>query len=63
MMKVAIQEKFNTAMGLILQVKNDRIFKVDDVLDTEDGKYRIDRIAFSSNPDNDGFVNLFVSKS
>lgn len=63
MTKVIIQEKFNTTMGLIVQVKNNRIFKIGDVFDTEEGKYKINKIMFSTNPDKDGFVNLLVSKN
>ena len=62
MTKVVIQEKFNTTMGLIIQVENSRIFKLGDVLDTEEGKYTINKIMFSTIPDKDGFVNLLVSK-
>ena len=62
-MKVIIQKKFITTMGLIIQVKNDRIFRLHEVIDTEDGKYRIDKIMFSTKPDKDELVNLLVSNS
>ena len=61
MMKVIIQEKFNTTMGLIIQVKNDRIFKIGNIIKTDDSEYKINKIMFSSNPEKDGFVNLLVS--
>lgn len=61
MTKVTIKGTFNTSMGLILWVKNDRVFKIGDVVDTEDGKYKIDRLTYSPNPDYDGYVGLVVS--
>ena len=61
MMKVTIQEKFNTTIGKIIKVENDRLFKVGDVIQTDEGDYKIKRIAFSSNPLEDKYVNLTVS--
>ena len=63
MTKVTIEGTFNTSMGLILQVKNDRVFKVGDVVNAEDGRYIIDRLTYSTNPDYDGYVGLVVSKT
>ena len=62
MMKPTIQEKFNTTMGLILKVKNDRLFKVNDVIETDEGKYKIKGVTFSSKPDENEYVNLIVSR-
>lgn len=62
MTKVIIQEKFNTSMGLILKVKNDRLFKVNDNIETEEGEFKIKQIKFSSNPDEFGYVNLIVKE-
>lgn len=61
MTKVTIQEKFNTTMGLILKVENDRVFKVNDTIETDEGIYTIKRIAFSSKPESANYVNLIVS--
>lgn len=62
-MKVIIQEKFNTSIGLILNVKNDRLFRVNDIIETQEGEFKIKQIKFSSNPDEWGHVNLIVEES
>lgn len=59
---VTIEGKFNTSMGIILKVKNDRVFNVGDVINTNDGKYIIDKIAHTINPDRDEYMGLIVSK-
>ena len=61
MTKVIIQEKFNTSFGLVINVKNDRTFKVNDIIETEEGTYKINKIMFSSRPHDDDSVNLAVS--
>jgi hypothetical protein len=60
MMKVIIKEKFNTTFGQIIRVANDRVYKVNGIIYTDDGQYTIKRIIFSSRPDDDGFINLVV---
>ena len=50
-------------MGLIIRVKNDRVFSVNDVVEVDEGKYTIKRIMFSTNPDDTDYVNLIVSKA
>ena len=49
-------------MGLILRVKNDRVFKVGDTVNTESDKYKIERIMPSYNPNDFDNVGLVVSK-
>lgn len=61
-MKVIVCEKFHTTMGTVIQVKDDRIFKVGDEIATDDGAYKIGEIIFPTSPDKDGFVNLLVTK-
>ena len=63
MTKVVIQEKFHTSMGRIFRVKNDRVFAVGEIIDFDEGKYRINRVMFSSNPDDAGYINLVVTKA
>ena len=63
MTKVTIEGKFNTSMGVIIKVKNDRVFKVGDVISTNDGEYKIDKLAHTPNPDYGDHVGLIVSKS
>lgn len=63
MTKVIIQEKFNTSMGLVFRVKNDQVFKVDQIVEVEKEKYKISRIMFPTNPNDVEFVNLIVLKA
>ena len=63
MTKVNIQEKFNTSMGMVFRVKNDRVFNVNEIVEFDEGKYAIKRIVFSTNPDDTDYVNLIVSKA
>ena len=63
MMKAIIEGMFNTSMGLILRVKNDRVFKVGETISTDSEKYKIDRIMPSTNPDDFDYVALMVSKA
>lgn len=63
MMKVITEGMFNTSMGLILRVKNDRVFRVGDTVSTESDKYKIDRIMPSFNPNDFDYVGLVVSKA
>lgn len=62
MTKVITEGTFNTSMGLILRVKNDRVFKVGETVTTESDKYKIDRIMPSTNPNDFDYVGLVVSK-
>lgn len=62
MKKVNIREKFNTTLGLIFIVKNDNIIKVNDIIDTAEGQYRVNRIQFSKDPGKLNQVGLIVSK-
>lgn len=48
-------------MGTVVRVKNDRLFSIDDVFETEDGEMRIKGIMFSDNPESIEFVNLLVA--
>lgn len=61
MMKVIIQEKFNTSMGLVFRVKQDQLFRVHQVVSFETGDYRIDAILYGPNAQDD-CVYLVVSK-
>ena len=63
MTKVTIEGKFNTSMGVIIKVKNDRVFNVGDVISTNDGEYKIDKLAHTPNPDYGDYVGLIVSES
>ena len=63
MTKVITEGTFNTSMGLILRVKNDRVFKVGEIVSTESDKYKIDRIIPSYNPNDFEYVGLAVSKA
>ena len=60
MKNVTIIDKFYTTAGLILQIKNDRIFKVGEVISAEGDKYQIQGISFSSNPNMSELVILWV---
>ena len=63
MTKVITEGTFNTSMGLILRVKNDRVFKVGETVSTGSDKYKIDRIIPSNNPNDFDYVGLIVSKA
>ena len=63
MTKVITEGTFNTSVGLILRVKNDRVFKVGEFVSTESDKYKIDRIMPSYNPNDFDHVGLVVSKA
>ena len=62
MTKVITEGTFNTSMGLILRVKNDRVFKVGETVIVESEKYKINKIMHSSNPNDFGYVGLIVSE-
>lgn len=62
MTKVITEGTFNTSMGLVLRVKNDRVFKVGETVSTESDKYKIDRIMPSYNLNDFDYVGLVVSK-
>ena len=62
MMKVTTEGIFSTSMGLILKVKNDTKYKVGDVVDTGDKRYKINRLTYSPNPDFYGYVGLVVTQ-
>lgn len=63
MTKVITEGTFDTSMGLILRVKNDRVFKIGETVSTESEKYKIDRIVPSYNPNDFDYVGLVVSKA
>jgi len=50
-------------MGLVFRVKNDQVFKVDQIVEVEKEKYKISRIMFPTNPNDVEFVNLIVLKA
>lgn len=53
MMTVQLKEKYNTSMGTVLLVKNDRLFHVSEKVQTDSGAYIITGINFSTKPNND----------
>ncbi len=63
MMKVITEGVFNTSMGLILKVKNDREYKVGDIVNADDKMYKISRLTYSPNPDFFGYVGLVVTQT
>ena len=62
MMKVITEGIFHTSMGIILKVKNDREYRVGDIVIAGDKKYKIDRLTYSPNPDYLGYVGLVVTQ-
>lgn len=62
MMKVITEGTFNTSMGIILKVRNDREYRVGDIVIAGDKKYKIDRLTYSPNPDYYGYVGLVVTQ-
>jgi hypothetical protein len=49
-------------MGIILKVRNDREYRVGDIVIAGDKKYKIDRLTYSPNPDYYGYVGLVVTQ-
>ena len=48
--RVTVIESFDTSLGKIITVVNDRLYRVGQEIETSEGIYRINAIHFSNNP-------------
>lgn len=63
MTEAIILEEFNTSMGKVVRVINDRLYVVGETVKFDKGNYKVNRIVFASCPSEENFVDLLVSKS